>query len=125
VSSATEPEAIGPADFSSTAEADLVYAATSLVLKFRDEVIALGIKYERDLRNEVAERSTMTTSTESTIAVAEKIASLVKRAPAGGIFHDAEVGVVAGIEVLGFGGMAGFTIVIDDVVYEVAIKRAT
>lgn len=59
------------------------------------------------------------------IAVAEKLASLAEHAPAGGLFHDANIGIVAGIEIETFGGMAGFTIKLrnDNVTYEVVVKR--
>ena len=72
----------------------------------------------------------MAAPTQGTIAAAEKIAELVKKAPAGGIFTDAIVEPVAGIEVEGFGGFAGFAIRIESPhvieqghVYEVAVQR--
>lgn len=62
--------------------------------------------------------------TEGVIPVAEKIAQLVLKAPAGGIFHDAVIPTVAGIEMPGFGGMAGFQIELPDgAIFEVAVKR--
>lgn len=42
------------------------------------------------------------------ISVAAKIAELVDHAPAGGIFHDATISEVAGLEVPGFIGVACF-----------------
>ena len=46
------------------------------------------------------------------IEVAEKLAELVTRAPAGGLLHEAKVPEVAGVEIPGFGGSAGFEIVL-------------
>lgn len=43
------------------------------------------------------------------IAYAEKIHELVEKAPAGGIFHDVKIGEVAGVQIPGFGGAAGFS----------------
>ena len=58
------------------------------------------------------------------IPVAEKIAKLIEKAPSGGIFHDAVIPNVAGIEIEGFGGMAGFQIELPDgAIFEVAVKR--
>lgn len=66
----------------------------------------------------------MPVPTAGTIAVAERIAALIEKAPAGGVFHDAVVGIVAGIEVSGFGGMAGFEVDMPDgTVYEVAVRQ--
>jgi hypothetical protein len=48
------------------------------------------------------------------IAVAEKVRELVGKAPAGGIFHNFRIGDVAGLEVPGFGGAAGFTLTDDE-----------
>lgn len=61
---------------------------------------------------------------QGTIETAEKIAELVRKAPAGGIFNDCTIPDVAGIEVPGFGSMAGFQIEMGDGrVFEVAIRR--
>ncbi len=76
----------------------------------------------------------MAAPTQGTIEVAEKIATLIEKAPAGGIFHDVKIETVAGIEIEGFGGFAGFEIRIPDTeiagrigsserVYEVAVQR--
>lgn len=76
----------------------------------------------------------MAVPTEGTIACAEKLAELVEKAPAGGIFHDAIIPAVAGIEVPGYAGFAGFSITIPDEeiagrigkterVYEVVVQR--
>lgn len=76
----------------------------------------------------------MAAPTEGTIAVAEKIAELIEKSPAGGIFHDAIIPTVAGVEVPGFAGFAGFQVRIPDEeiagrigkterVYEVAVQR--
>lgn len=46
----------------------------------------------------------------SIIAIAEKLHELVENAPAGGLFHDSELSDVAGVEIAGFGGAAGFSI---------------
>lgn len=52
----------------------------------------------------------MATKEVGLLDVAEKLAQLVEQAPAGGLFHDARIMEVAGVEVPGFGGSAGFTI---------------
>jgi hypothetical protein len=62
--------------------------------------------------------------TEGTIQAAEKIAQLIEKAPAGGIFHDARIPTVAGIEVPGYAGFAGFTIELPaGARYEVVVQR--
>ena len=70
----------------------------------------------------------MSAPTQGTIDVAKKLAELIERAPAGGIFHDAVVDPVSGFEVEGFGGFAGFSVRnsnIDELgaVYEIAVQR--
>jgi hypothetical protein len=56
------------------------------------------------------------------IQLAEKLHELVEKAPAGGVFHDMEISDVAGVEVPGFGGAAGFTLTSDTgVSYRVGI----
>lgn len=56
------------------------------------------------------------------IELTEKLHELVEKAPAGGVFHDMAVGEVAGLEVPGFGGAAGFTLTTDTgVSYRVGI----
>ena len=67
----------------------------------------------------------MAQPTEGTIACAEKLAELVRKAPAGGLFHEAVIPTVAGVEVPGFAGHAGFQIEYPDGrVYEVAVQRS-
>lgn len=44
------------------------------------------------------------------ISVATKLAELIEKAPAGGIFHDATISEVAGLEVPGFVGVACFVL---------------
>lgn len=65
----------------------------------------------------------MAAPTEGTIACAEKLAELVQKAPAGGLFHDAVIPTVAGIEVPGYAGFAGFTIELGDQHFEVVVQR--
>lgn len=60
---------------------------------------------------------------DGTIEAAEKIAHLVKMAPAGGIFHEATMSEVAGIEVPGYAGFAGFTLDVGDRRFEVVVQR--
>jgi hypothetical protein len=65
----------------------------------------------------------MTVQVEGTIEAAEKIAELIVKAPAGGIFHDAVVSDPAGIEVPGYAGLAGFTLDVDGKRFDVVVQR--
>jgi hypothetical protein len=56
------------------------------------------------------------------IAIADKLHELVEKAPAGGVLHDAELGEVAGVEIPGFGGAAGFTLTLGDASYEIGVR---
>ncbi len=55
-----------------------------------------------------------TTERVGAIATAEKIRELVEKAPAGGIFHDAKLSDVGGLEVPGFTQAAGFLLTLAD-----------
>jgi hypothetical protein len=65
---------------------------------------------------------TVKVDTPGATEVTEKIADLVAHSPAGGIFTYASLTRVSSYEVF---GVAGFTITIDDVEYEVAVRKAT
>lgn len=78
----------------------------------------------KELKADPVKGENVSDNTTGVIEVAEKIATLIQKAPAGGIFHDATIPTVAGIDVPGFGGMAGFQIEQPDGrIFEVAVKR--